>query len=227
MRDGIPIALGYLVVSFTLGIAAHNVGLSALQSFLMSFFNMASAGEYAAFTVISADAPYWEMALITFVANIRYSLMGTVLSQRFSPSTSIWHRIGVGTCVTDEIFGLTIARKGMIDPIYNYGAISLTVPAWSLGTVLGVLAGDILSPMLLSSLSVALYGMFIAIIIPPAKLDRRILLLIVLSFLLSAVGTIAPGFSTWSVSMRTIVLTIMLAGCAAYFLPIEEGQGGA
>lgn len=228
MRDGIPIALGYLVVSFTLGIAAHNAGLTAWQSFWTSAFNLASAGEYAAFTVIAADAPYWEMALITLVANIRYSLMSTVLSQRFSPSTSIWHRIGVGTCVTDEIFGITIARRGAIEPAYNYGAISLTVPAWSIGTAMGVLAGDILPSMLLSSLSVALYGMFIAIIIPPAKMDRRILALVVLSFLLSVASALAPIVSDWSPSTRTIVLTILIAGCAAYFLPVgEEGHDGA
>ncbi|BEU87701.1 hypothetical protein TAMA11512_11650 [Selenomonas sp. TAMA-11512] len=222
MRDCIPIALGYFVVSFTLGIAAHNAGLTAWQSFWTSFFNMASAGEYAAFTVIAADAPYWEMALITLVANIRYSLMSTVLSQRFSPSASIWHRIGVGACVTDEIFGITISRRGMIEPAYNYGAIALAVPAWSIGTALGVLAGDILPPMLLSSLSVALYGMFIAIIIPPGKVDHRILALVVISFLLSVAGTLAPILSLWSASTRTIVLTILIAGSAAYFLPMDE-----
>ncbi|WP_337611784.1 AzlC family ABC transporter permease, partial [Mitsuokella jalaludinii] len=104
VHDGMPIALGYFVVSFTLGIAARNAGLDPLQGFLASFFNNASAGEYAGFTVIEADAPYLEIVLITLVANARYMLMSCALSQKFQPGTSIWHRIFVGFDVTDEIF---------------------------------------------------------------------------------------------------------------------------
>ena len=131
VHDGMPIALGYFVVSFTLGIAARNAGLDPLQGFLASFFNNASAGEYAGFTVIEADAPYLEIVLITLVANARYMLMSCALSQKFQPGTSIWHRIFVGFDVTDEIFGITIARKGPLNPYYNYGAMALALPGWA------------------------------------------------------------------------------------------------
>lgn len=146
VHDGMPIALGYFVVSFTLGIAARNAGLDPLQGFLASFFNNASAGEYAGFTIIAADAPYLEIILITLVANARYMLMSCALSQKFQPGTSIWHRIFVGFDVTDEIFGITIARKGPLNPYYNYGAMALALPGWAVGTALGVVAGNILRP---------------------------------------------------------------------------------
>ena len=153
VHDGMPIALGYFVVSFTLGIAARNAGLDPLQGFLASFFNNASAGEYAGFTVIEADAPYLEIVLITLVANARYMLMSCALSQKFQPGTSIWHRIFVGFDVTDEIFGITIARKGPLNPYYNYGAMALALPGWAVGTSLGVVAGNILPPAVVSALS--------------------------------------------------------------------------
>ena len=112
MRDGIPIALGYLAVSFTRGIAARNAGMDAIQGFLMSILNLASAGEYAGIMLVASDAPYWEMALITLVTNARYLLMSCALSQKFAPSTPFVHRLGVGYAVTDELFGIAIARPG-------------------------------------------------------------------------------------------------------------------
>ena len=156
VRDGMPIALGYFVVAFTLGIAARNAGLSPFQGFLASFFNNASAGEYAAFIVIAADRPYLEMALITLVANARYLLMSCVLSQRFSPDASIWHRIFVGFDVTDEIFGISAARPVPLDPYYNYGAMLVALPGWSVGTAVGIIAGNALPAAVVSALSVAL-----------------------------------------------------------------------
>ena len=185
LRDGIPIGLGYFVVSFTLGIAARNAGLTPLEGFITSFLNNASAGEYAAFTVIMADASYVEMALITLVANARYLLMSAVLSQKFDPATPFYHRIFVGFDVTDEIFGITVARPGKLNPYYNYGAMSVALPGWSVGTMLGVIAGNILPPSAVSALSVALYGMFLAVIMPPARGDRVILIAIAVSFAMS------------------------------------------
>lgn len=222
MRDGTPIALAYLVVSFTLGITAHNAGLDAVQGFAVSFFNLASAGEYAAFTVIAADAPYWEMAAITLVANARYMLMSCVLSQKFSPATPFYHRLGIGFGVTDEIFGISISRQGFLQPAYNYGAMTLAVPVWALGTSLGILAGDILHPSLLSALSVALYGMFIAIVIPPGKENRIVLGLVFISFALSFLASNMPLVSELSGSSRTIILTVLISGAAACFFPLAE-----
>ena len=222
MRDGTPIALGYFVVSFTLGIAAGNAGLNPLQGFVTSFFNNASAGEYAGFTVIAADAPYMEIALITLVANARYLLMSCVLSQKFAPDCGLWHRLGVGFDVTDEIFGITVARRGNIDPYYNYGAMLLALPGWAVGTAIGIVAGSILPLTVVSALSVALYGMFLAIIIPPARDERIIGLLVIISFALSYLAENATLTSGLSAGSRTIILTLLIAGAAAWLAPLPD-----
>ncbi len=224
LHDGIPIALGYLVVGFTLGIAAKNAGFTPWQGFLASFFNNASAGEYAAFTLVAEDAPYWEMALMTLVANARYLLMSCVISQKFAPDASIWHRIFVGFDLTDEIFGISAARRGTLDPYYNYGAMAVALPGWAGGTMLGVIAGNALPGAVVSALSVALYGMFLAIIIPPAKLDRVVLGSVVLSFALSFLAGRLPLLSSLSGGTRTILLTVLIAAGAAALFPIRETE---
>ncbi len=222
VRDGMPIALGYFVVAFTLGIAARNAGLSPFQGFLASFFNNASAGEYAAFIVIAADRPYLEMALITLVANARYLLMSCVLSQRFSPDASIWHRIFVGFDVTDEIFGISAARPVPLDPYYNYGAMLVALPGWSVGTAVGIIAGNALPAAAVSALSVALYGMFLAIIIPPARKNRVIGMFVAIAFAASFAASVLPVVSELSGGTRTILLTVILAAVAAAKYPRDE-----
>lgn len=225
IRDGIPIGLGYFVVSFTLGITAKHAGLNPLQGFFASFFNNASAGEYAGFTVIAADAPYLEIAVITLVANARYLLMSAVMSQKFSKDTPFYHRILVGFDVTDEIFGITVARPGKLNPFYNYGAFVPALPGWSIGTALGIIAGNILPVQAVSALSVALYGMFLAIIIPPAKKDKIIGAIVVISFSASFLAEIF--FSYISAGTRTIFLTVLIAGIAAIIKPVEDKNIGA
>ena len=158
MRDGVPIALGYFAVSFSLGIAARNAGLTPIQGFVASLFNNASAGEYAAFSLIAAGATYVEVAIITLIANARYLLMSCALAQRFAPGTPFFHRLIIGYDVTDELFGITIARPGYLNPFYTYGAIALAAPAWAMGTALGIVAGNLLPLRAVSALSVALYG---------------------------------------------------------------------
>ena len=219
-RDGTPIGLGYFVVGFSLGIVAKYVGLSPLQGFVISLLNNASAGEYAAFTVIGSDAPYIEIALLTFIANARYVLMSTVLSQKFSPDTPFYHRIFVGFDVTDEIFGITIARgRRWLNPFYNYGAMLTALPGWSLGTACGIVAWNFFSNSAVSALSVALYGMFLAVIIPPARKDKIIGGAVVISFLLSFLAE--KFFPDISAGNRTIVLTILIAGAAAILYPVK------
>ena len=144
MRDGVPIALGYFAVSFSLGIAARNAGLTPIQGFFASLFNNASAGEYAAFSLIAAGATYLEVAIITLIANARYLLMSCALAQKFAPGTPFFHRLIIGYDVTDELFGITIARPGYLNPFYTYGAIALAAPAWAMGTALGIIAGNLL-----------------------------------------------------------------------------------
>ena len=220
-RDGIPIGLGYFVVSFTLGIMARHVGLTPFQGFLTSLLNNASAGEYVGFALISVHAPYLEVAIMTFIANARYLLMSTVVSQKFSPKTPFCHRIFVGFDITDEIFGITIARKGWLNPFYNYGAMLTALPGWSIGTALGIVAGNILPPSAVSALSVALYGMFIAIIIPPARKDKIVAACVMISF---AASYLADKFLKGIVSAgtQTIFLTVIIAGVAAILYPVKE-----
>lgn len=226
LRDGTPIGLGYFVVAFTLGIVAKHVGLNPLQGFVISLLNNASAGEFAAFTVIGSDAPYIEIALLTLVANARYVLMSTVLSQKFSPATSFCHRIFIGFAVTDELFGITIARGGRwLNPFYNYGAMLTALPGWSLGTACGIIAWEFFSPSAVSALSVALYGMFLAVIIPPTRKDKIIACAVVVSFALSWLAE--NFFPEVSAGNRTIALTILIAGAAAVLYPVKEDDNDA
>lgn len=222
MRDGFPIALGYFAVSFSLGIAARNAGLTPMQGFWASLLNNASAGEYAAFTLIAAKASYWEVAVITLIANARYLLMSCALAQRFAPETPFFHRLIVGYDVTDEIFGITIARPGYLNPYYTYGAILLAAPAWAIGTALGIMAGNALPLRIVSALSVALYGMFLAIIIPPARKNRIVAGLVALSFALSFACEYLPGVASLSSGTRTILLTVLISGAAAVLFPVKQ-----
>ena len=222
MRDGFPIALGYFAVSFSLGIAARNAGLTPMQGFWASLLNNASAGQYAAFTLIAVKATYWEVAVITLIANARYLLMSCALAQRFAPETPFFHRLIVGYDVTDEIFGITIARPGYLNPYYTYGAILLAAPAWAIGTALGIMAGNALPLRIVSALSVALYGMFLAIIIPPARKNRIVAGLVALSFALSFACEYLPGVAVLSSGTRTILLTVLISGAAAVLFPVKQ-----
>ena len=222
VRDGVPIGLGYLAVAFSLGIAARNAGLNAFQGFLISLLNNASAGEYAAFTVIAADSGFLEMALITLITNARYLLMSCSLSQKFSPDTPLYHRLLVGYDVTDELFGIAIARPGYLDPFYSYGAFVPAIPGWAIGTALGVTAGSILPARVVSALSVALFGMFLAIIIPPSKKNPVVLGCVCVSFAASWLCSVLPLTSALSEGTRTILLTILIASAAAALFPVKD-----
>ena len=222
LRDGLPIGLGYFAVAFSLGIVAQKAGLTPLQGFIASFFNVASAGENALFNAIIEHASYLEVAIATLVINARYFLMSCSLAQKFDPSTKFYHRFLVGFGVTDEIFGISISRQESIAPTYNYGAILISVPLWSLGTYLGILVGNILPARIVSALSVALYGMFIAIIIPPAKKNLIIAIGIVVSFITSYLCGILPLIKTIKPGTRTIILTVLISAILALIKPIEE-----
>ena len=224
MRDGVPIALGYFAVSFSLGIAARNAGLTPLQGFFASLLNNASAGEYAAFTLIAANATLFQVALITLIANARYLLMSCALAQRFAPGTPFFHRLIIAYDVTDELFGITISRPGCLNPFYTYGAILLAAPAWAFGTAFGIMAGNALPLRAVSALSAALYGMFLAIIIPPARKNKVVAVLIVISFALSFFGSYVPGISALSDGTRTILLTVLISAAAAILFPVKNTQ---
>ena len=224
LQDGIPIGLGYFAVAFSLGILCRSSGFSIFHGFLASLLNNTSAGEFAAITLIGTGASYMEIALVTLIANARYLLMSCALSQRFAPETAFIHRLGVAFAVTDELFGIAIARPGMLNPWYYYGAMSLAIPGWSTGTALGIIAGSELPTRIVSALSVTLFGMFLAVIIPPAKQNRVILIVVLASFLASFIASSWSQLAALSGGTRTIILTVTISALAALFKPVHEEE---
>ena len=228
LRIGIPIAMGYLAVAFSLGIIAAKAGLTAPEGFLSSFFTRASAGEYGTYMLVAAQAAYVEVVAMCLVANLRYMLMSAALSQKIAPGTSWLHRILMACCVTDEIFGISIAHPGYTPPAYTYAAALLSSLFWAMGCAGGIIAGSLLPQPMVTALSMSLYGMFLAIILPPARSDRHVLYALVASFVLSGLCAVAPVVSGWSSGMRTVVLTIVISALAAWLKPVRtEGDGAA
>ncbi|MBR4030963.1 MAG: AzlC family ABC transporter permease [Clostridia bacterium] len=224
MRDGIPISLGYFAVAFTLGIAAKNAGLSAFQATIASLLVNASAGEFAGFTLIAAGASYIELAIMMVVANARYLLMSCALSQKLSPETKFKHRLFLGADLTDELFGISMAVTNYLNPVYTYGAMLVSIPGWATGTCLGVVMGNILPADVVSALSVGLYGMFLAIIIPPAKKNKIIAGVVTASMVLSYIVAKTPLFSGMSSGMQIILLTVVISSVAALLFPVKEEE---
>ena len=222
LRDGIPICMGYFAVSFALGITARGIGMTALQAGLMSAGMVASAGEFAAINLIASHAGVFEMITTCIVVNMRYFLMSCSLSQKLSPDLPFYHRFLLPYCITDEIFGLSSAVKGYLEPKYTYGMTIVSVAGWTTGTVLGVLLGNIMPGWAVNALSVSLYGMFLAIIIPPARQNRFILGLVVVSMTASGLFSVLPVLKEISVGFKVIILTIVLAAAAAVLKPVEE-----
>lgn len=227
LRDGLPIGLGYLAVAFSLGIAAREAGITAFQGFMASLLNIASAGEYVGFTLIGSQAAYLEIAVATLITNARYLLMSTALSQRFDEKTGMLQRIGVGLGVTDELFGLAIAKPQVV-PVYQYGAMLSSIPLWCIGTSAGVIAGNVLPARVVTALSVSLFGMFLAIIMPEARTDRIVRICVILSFVASAVAShLIPFTMAWSSGTRTIVLTVLISAAAALLWPVDSEEEGS
>ena len=224
MRDGVPITLGYFAVSFALGITAGKAGFSAFQAFIASLLNNASAGEYAAIALIASGAGFLEVALMELVANARYFLMACTMSQKFSPDTPFYHRLLIGFDLTDEIFAINVTKKGYIEPAYAYGAIVTVLPGWSVGTALGVIVGDVIPAFAVSALGVAIFGMFIAIIIPPAVKNRVIAVTVLASFALSTAANKLPFFDFIPEGTKTIILTVVIALAAAIIRPIPTDE---
>ena len=218
----LPIGIGYFAVAFSLGIAARSSGLNAFQGFLASLLENASAGEYAGFSLIAAQATYVEVMIMTLIANARYLLMAFAMSTRLDPDVSMRHRLVMAFDVTDELFAISIARPGNISPYFYYGAMCASMPLWASGTAVGIVAGSILPEAVVSALGVALFGMFIACIIPEAKKNKLVACIIAISFLLSWLFGILPGISEISEGTRTIILTLLIAGAAAALFPVKE-----
>ena len=225
LRDGLPIGMGYFAVAFSLGITAKLAGLTPVQGFISSFLNHASAGEYALYTMIASKAAYMETAVLIAVTNIRYLLMGAAFSQKLRPEEPLLSRFAIGFGITDEIFGIGIARKGYVKAEYLLSAFMLAALMWAFGTACGIAMGSVLPARAVSALSVAIYGMFLAIIIPPSKKDRVVGALVAIAFMLSFAAAKLPLFSKVSGGTKTIVLTVMISAAAAIMFPKSDEEG--
>ena len=222
LRDGIPVGLGYLAVSFGFGITAVRAGLSVLQAAVISATNLTSAGQAAGVTVIAENGTLIEMALVQLVINIRYSLMALSLSQRLDSSFTTGHRLIAAYGITDEIFALASMHPGRVAPGYMYGLITDGFMGWVAGTVLGAVAGDVLPPMVSNALGIMIYGMFVALIIPPSKKAKNVL------FTVAAAAALSIGlkllFPSLSAGFGVIIAGAVSAGAAALLFPAADDK---
>ena len=207
IKDGIPIGLGYLAVSFTFGMMSVSSGLSIWQAVLISLTNLTSAGQFAGLDIIVAGGSYWEMALTQLVINLRYCLMSFSLSQKMRRDEPWAHRYLVAFGITDEIFGVSASQEGKVSAFYNYGAMCMAIPGWTLGTLLGAISGSLLPDFIMSALGVAIYGMFLAVIIPPAKKNKAVLLVVVAAMAVSTLFAVVPGLNKVSSGFVIIITT--------------------
>lgn len=222
LYHGIPIALGYLSVSFGFGIMAVKAGLSILAAVGISVTNLTSAGQAAGVAIIAAGGSYIEMALTQLVINIRYSLMGLSLSQKLDKSFTTPHRLLASFGITDEIFAVASAQPGRVTPWYMYGLILISFLGWSGGTLLGAAAGQFLPAAITDAMGIVLYGMFLAIIIPPARKEKSVLTAVVIAALFSILfnyllTAVSPGFAV-------IISAIAASAAAALLFPINEEE---
>ena len=222
MKDGVPIGLGYFAVSFTFGMMAVAGGLSIWQAVLISLTNLTSAGQFAGLDIIFGGGSMWEMAMTQLVINLRYCLMSFSLSQKFRREESGILKYIAAFGITDEIFGISAAQEGKVSVFYNYGAMCVAIPGWVLGTLAGAISGNLLPDFMMSALSVAIYGMFLAIIIPPAKKNRAVLWVVAAAMVISTLFKVVPLLSAVSSGFVIIITTLIVAGAAAYFCPIED-----
>lgn len=224
IQDGIPIALGYFAVSFTFGIMGVSGGLGIWQTTLISLTNLTSAGQFAGLGIILAGGSYFEMMLTQLIINLRYCLMAFSISQKLRRDETWLHKFGVAFGITDEIFGVSVLQQGKVSAFYNYGAMCVAIPGWTIGTLIGAISGDVLPEMLVSALSIAIYGMFLAVIIPPAKKSRAVFLVVLAAMAVSSVFATVPVLKQVSSGFVIIITTLLVAGLAAVISPVKEEE---
>ncbi len=224
LKGGLPIGLGYLSVSFGFGISVVSKGLAEVWAVIISMTNLTSAGQLAGVSVIVAGGTLLEMVLTQLVINIRYSLMGIALTQKLDGNYSTGHRLVTSFGITDEIFAVAASQKGTIGPKYMYGLMTLPYACWTLGTVVGVLAGNILPASVTSALGIAIFSMFVAIVVPAAKTDKGILLTVILSCVLSCVLYYVPVFKMISQGFAIIICALAASIAVAIVLPVEQSE---
>ena len=220
-RHGIPIGLGYLSVAFTFGMKAVADGLSPLEALLISMTNVTSAGQFAGLPLILAQASYLEVALTQLIINLRYALMSLSISQKMDSDMNTPRRLLFSFMNTDEIFAVASSQPGKVSHWYLYGLMTAPYLGWSVGTILGAVAGTLLPVFLRNALGIAIFGMFLAIIIPPARKDKIVAALVAISFALSFACTYLPGISALSDGTRTIILTVAISCAGALLFPVK------
>ena len=220
ISHGIPIALGYLSVSFGFGIKAVSSGISVLWASLISATNLTSAGQTAGVDIIAVGGTIIEMILVQLTINIRYSLMAISLSQKLDKKFTILHRLIASYGITDEIFGVCSAQKQKLTPAYMYGIILISAIGWVSGTALGATAGQLLPASVSNALGIVLYGMFIAIIIPPARRQKSVLIVVILSALTSILFKYL--FTVVSSGFAVIISAVIASVVGAIIFPVGE-----
>ena len=224
LKDGIPIALGYLSVSFSIGIMVLAGGMSVFQGALMSLTNVTSAGQFAGIRIIVASGTILELVMTEFIINLRYALMSLSLSQKLSDKVSFWQRLVIAFANTDEIFAVAMAHQKSLTFPYMVGLQSLPIVGWVSGTVLGAVAADLMPASLSTALGVALYGMFIAMVIPAAKKARPVLIVSALAVIFSCILYYVPIFNNVSDGISIIISTVLAAGIGSVLFPVSDAD---
>lgn len=222
IRDGGAIGIGYFSVSFTFGIAAVASGLSWWQALAVSVMNLTSAGQFAGITVMAAAGSYLEMAISQFVINLRYALMSISLSQKVDKDFTAGKKMILGFVVTDEIFAVSMSREGEVSSRYFAGLTVLPFIGWNLGTLTGAVLGDVLPTNVSTALNLAIYGMFIAIVVPVMKKDKHVTLIVLLAIALSCCLYYIPGLNQISSGFAIIICAVLASVAGAIFYPVEE-----
>lgn len=220
--DGIPIGLGYLAVSFSFGILAVAGGLNIWQATLISMTNLTSAGQFAGLTIMLSGGSIVEMVISQIIINLRYSLMSISLSQHIDKSMNLPRKLFFGEFHTDEIFAVSMGRPGKLGKDYFLGVIIAPYIGWSLGTFLGAVCGEILPAMITSALGVALYGMFIAIVVPPMKHSWKISIVVIIAILLSLAFNFVPGLKNITPGFAIIICAVVASLFGAIVFPVSE-----
>ena len=222
IRDGIPICLGYLSVSFAFGIFAVGNGLTILEALLVSMTNVTSAGQLAAVPIMTMGGSLIELAVSMFVINMRYALMSVSLSQKLGKSVKFLNRFLIAFVNTDEVFAVASARRGTVGKRYLYGLMLTPYLGWSTGTLIGAVAGNVLPAVVISALGVAIYGMFIAIVVPPAKQNRNTALCVVLAVVLSCLFYYLPALQQIPGGFVVIICAVAASSLFAAIAPIPQ-----
>lgn len=224
IRHGIPIALGYLSVSFAFGLQAAAMGLTVLQAVLISATNLTSAGQVAALPLMTGGASLMEMALTQLTINLRYGLMGLSLGRKLDGSMGTVQRLIFSFADTDEIFAVASSQPGKVGKHYLYGLMLTPFLGWTLGTLLGAAAGTLLPAFVRSALGIAIYGMFLAIILPPAREKKPVRFVVLLAVGLSLCFRYIPGLNRVSGGFVIIICAVLAAAAGAALFPAKEGE---